>query len=68
MLGLGPTELIIILIIVIILFGGGRIGKIAGELGSGIREFREGLKGDEDKDAENKENEKKSEEIGRAHV
>ena len=61
MLGLGPTELIIILIIVIILFGGGRIGKIAGELGSGIREFREGLKGDEDKDAENKENEKKSE-------
>ncbi len=40
---LGPTELIIVLIIVLLLFGVGRIGKIAGELGSGIRAFREGL-------------------------
>lgn len=40
---LGTTELIIILVIVILLFGVGRIGKIAGELGSGIKAFREGL-------------------------
>ncbi len=45
---LGPTELMIILIIVILLFGVGRIGKIAGELGKGIREFREGLRSDTD--------------------
>jgi sec-independent protein translocase protein TatA len=45
---LGPLELVIILVIVILLFGVGRIGKIAGELGSGIRSFREGLKGKED--------------------
>ena len=44
---LGPTELILILIIVLLLFGVGRIGKIGGELGSGIKVFREGLKGDE---------------------
>lgn len=44
---LGPTELIIILVIVIILFGVGRIGKIAGEMGSGIRAFRKGLQDDE---------------------
>jgi len=37
------AELIIILIIVILLFGPGRIGKIAGELGRGIKSFREGL-------------------------
>ena len=43
----GVPELIIILVIVILLFGVGRIGKIAGELGSGIRAFREGLQGDE---------------------
>jgi sec-independent protein translocase protein TatA len=42
---LGPTELILILLIVVLLFGVGRIGKIAGELGSGIRAFREGLQG-----------------------
>ena len=46
---IGPTELIIILVIVLLLFGVGRIGKIAGELGSGIRAFREGLQGDNEK-------------------
>jgi len=45
---LGPTELIIILVIVILLFGIGRISKIAGELGTGIRSFREGLEKDEE--------------------
>ncbi len=44
---IGPTELIIILVIVIILFGVGRVGKIGGELGNAIRQFREGLKGGE---------------------
>ena len=46
MFRLGPTELTIILIIVLLLFGIGRIGKIAGELGSGIRAFRDGLQGE----------------------
>ncbi len=54
---LGPTELIIILVIIILLFGVGRIGKVAGELGSGLRAFREGLRGDDDKD-KNKDKEK----------
>ncbi len=42
----GPTELIIIIIIVILLFGVGRIGKIAGELGGGIRAFKKGVEGE----------------------
>ena len=50
---LGPTELIIILVIVLVLFGVGRIGKIAGELGSGIRSFKEGLQGDDEEDKTN---------------
>ena len=49
-MNLGPTELRIILIIVILLFGIGRISKIAGELGGGIRAFKDGLQGDEKKD------------------
>ncbi|HJO34448.1 MAG TPA: twin-arginine translocase TatA/TatE family subunit [Anaerolineales bacterium] len=47
---MGPTELIIILVIVLVLFGVGRIGKIGGELGKGIRAFRSGIK-DSDDDA-----------------
>jgi sec-independent protein translocase protein TatA len=50
--GLGATELIIILVIVIVLFGVGRISKIAGELGTGIRSFKEGLQGDEETETE----------------
>ncbi len=44
---LGFPELLILLVIIILLFGVGRINKIAGELGSGIRSFREGLRGQE---------------------
>jgi sec-independent protein translocase protein TatA len=46
MLRFGTPELIILLVIVLLLFGVGRIGKIAGEMGKGIREFRSGLSGD----------------------
>lgn len=56
---IGTTELIIILVIVILLFGVGRIGKIAGEMGKGVRAFRSGLqedaKDDESTTKENKE-------------
>jgi sec-independent protein translocase protein TatA len=55
---LGPLELGIILVIVILLFGVGRIGKIAGELGTGVRSFRDGLKGDDEKKEEVKEEKK----------
>jgi sec-independent protein translocase protein TatA len=46
MWGLGPTELIIILVIVLVLFGVGRLARIGGELGSGIRELKKELKED----------------------
>jgi sec-independent protein translocase protein TatA len=58
MAGLGPTELIIILVIVLVLFGVGRIGKIAGEMGGGIRAFKDGLKGNEDGEDESANNDK----------
>ena len=46
------SELIIILFIVILLFGPGRLSKIAGEFGRGIREFREGLQSGSDEEGE----------------
>ena len=43
----GPLEIGIIAAVIVLLFGVGRISKIFGELGSGIRSFKEGLQGDE---------------------
>ena len=36
------------LVVVLLVFGVGRINKIGGELGSGIRSFKEGLTGKKD--------------------
>jgi sec-independent protein translocase protein TatA len=51
-------ELIVILVIVLLLFGPGRLSRIAGEIGRGIREFRSGIKeGEADDDEAAKEEE-----------
>jgi sec-independent protein translocase protein TatA len=43
--GFGLPELLILLVLVILLFGVGRISKVAGELGKGIRSFKDGISG-----------------------
>ena len=40
---IGTPELIIILVIALLIFGPGRIIKITRELGTGIRQFKQGL-------------------------
>ena len=56
-MNLGPLEIGIIVLVVILLFGVGRISKVGGELGSGIRAFKQGLQSDE---KEQKEDEDKT--------
>jgi TatA/E family protein of Tat protein translocase len=38
-----------------LLFGVGRVSKIGGEMGSAIREFRKGLRGDDEEEATKRE-------------
>ena len=53
---LGIPELLIILVIIILLFGPGRIGKVAGELGKGVRAFRDGISTKNDDEKKDKDN------------
>jgi len=59
----GLLEIVLVLIVVLLLFGPGRIGKVAGEIGSGIRNFRKNLSGEEE---ENKDSEKKSDDSSKS--
>jgi sec-independent protein translocase protein TatA len=47
MFGLGMPELLVILVILILIFGTSRIASLGKGLGEGIRNFKKGLK-DED--------------------
>ena len=54
---IGPLEIIIVLVIILIIFGVGRLPEVGGGIGKGLREFRSGLKGDNDDDDAKKESE-----------
>lgn len=46
-MSLGFFEIFAILVVVVLLFGGrGRISSIMGDMGKGMRSFKEGLKGE----------------------
>ncbi|CAN5347427.1 hypothetical protein BH23BAC2_BH23BAC2_05310 [soil metagenome] len=46
---LGPTQLILIVVVVLLLFGGRKIPELMRGLGTGIKEFKDASK-DEDQD------------------
>lgn len=43
MLGLGLPEIIVILLIVLVLFGAGKLPRVMGDLGRGVKAFKAGL-------------------------
>lgn len=54
MAGLGMPELLIILVIILVLFGSRRIPDLAKGLGEGIRNFKSGMRSDEDREIEDR--------------
>jgi len=47
---IGPWEIGLILLIILIFFGVGKLPQVGNALGKGIRAFRRGQSGEEDKD------------------
>lgn len=49
---LSPTHLIILLVIVLLIFGTKKLRNIGSDLGGAVKGFKDGMKTDEDKKAE----------------
>lgn len=49
-MGLSMGHLLVVLLIVLVVFGAGKLPKVMGDMGKGIRSMREGLKGDDEKE------------------
>ncbi len=46
-MSIGIWQLVLILIIVFVIFGAGKLPRVMGDVGKGVRSLREGLKGAE---------------------
>jgi sec-independent protein translocase protein TatA len=47
-MGLSFWHMLLILIVVFVVFGAGKLPKVMGDVGKGIRSLREGLKGEDE--------------------
>ncbi len=48
MFSIGPLQVVLILVLVLILFGAGKLPKVMGDLAKGVKNFKAGLKDDDD--------------------
>lgn len=53
-MGLSFGHILLVLVVVLVLFGAGKLPSVMGDLGKGLRNFKDGLKGDDKSDAGNK--------------
>ncbi len=47
-MGMSFWHLLVVLVVVFIVFGAGKLPRVMGDLGKGIRSFRDGLKAEDD--------------------
>ena len=55
---IGPNQIIIILVVIVLLFGAKKIPQLMRGIGSGVKEFKDGMKEGEEKPGDQKEQEK----------
>ena len=52
-MGISLTNLLIILFIVLILFGAGKLPKVMGDIGKGLKNFKDGLDSKDNEEVKN---------------
>ena len=57
MFGLGGTEILVIALVVLLLFGGKKIPELMKGLGTGVKSFKDGMKGVTDVEEDEKKEE-----------
>lgn len=62
-MSIGVFQLLLILVIVLIVFGSGKLPNVMGDLGKGIRKFKEELKSEEEAKKSKKVTSKKNEKV-----
>jgi sec-independent protein translocase protein TatA len=50
----GGSEWILIVVVVLVLFGGKKIPELMRGMGKGVKEFKDGIKGEDDKTSDSK--------------
>jgi sec-independent protein translocase protein TatA len=55
---IGVTELVLVFVILLLIFGGRKIPELARGLGSGIRNFKDSLQGEESQDKKDEKDQK----------
>ena len=49
-MGIGFGQIALIVLVVLILFGAGKLPKVMGDVGKGMKSFKDGIKSDDDDD------------------
>ena len=48
-MGIGPVQILLILLVILIIFGAGKLPKVMGDMGKGIKNFKKGLNEEDEK-------------------
>lgn len=51
-MAIGIWQIVLILVVVLVLFGAGKLPSVMGDVGKGMKNFKDGLKDGDDADAE----------------
>ncbi len=59
-MGISPLQIALIVIVILIIFGAGKLPKVMGDIGKGVKNFKKGISDSDDTNEKNKSEDKNS--------